>query len=66
MRQVKIGDWFVKQESQAVMHRPGGLDLRQSARELDPPLLPSGQGRALFSPIWSTTLSTWSRSASPF
>ena len=39
MRQVKIGDRFVKQESLAVMDCVGGLDLRQGPRELDPTLL---------------------------
>ena len=42
MGQVEIGDRFVEQKSLAIMNRPGGLDLRQGPRELDPPLLPAG------------------------
>ena len=45
MGQVKIGDRFVKQQSLAVMNRPGGLDLLQGPCELEPTLLPSGESR---------------------
>ncbi len=44
MRQVEVGDWFVKQKSLAFMNRPGGLDLRHNPRNLHPPLLTAGQG----------------------
>jgi ABC-type hemin transport system ATPase subunit len=42
MRQVQIGNRFVKQKSLAVMNGLRGFDLSQGPRELDPTLLPAG------------------------